>query len=108
LIRLYVVQNIVKGITGVIAPSSSVSVGSMASNTSMASMATMAVANVTPSLPSSNTPNVNVYNYSNADAYVERKGNDIDVIIGKITNDIARGTGSIPGALESRYGLTKR
>jgi len=52
---------------------------------------------------------VNVVNNTSSDVEVQQdEDGTIDIIINKIATDIARGTGTLPGAFESRYGLTKR
>lgn len=51
--------------------------------------------------------NINVMNYGNDGVQVERNGDNIDIIISKISSDIQRGTGGIGKALEGRYGLRK-
>lgn len=51
---------------------------------------------------------INVINNSTSDVDVKQQGNEIDIIISKITNDIQRGSGNLPKAFEARYGLTKK
>jgi len=52
--------------------------------------------------------NVNVINNAGVDVGVnEDSEGQIEIIISKITNDIRRGTGTLGGALESRYNLSK-
>lgn len=50
---------------------------------------------------------VNVNNYGNDEVDVQQTENGIDIVISKITDDIARGKGGLGTAFESRYGLRK-
>ena len=51
--------------------------------------------------------NVVVNNYSSNEVEVQQNGNDIEITIAKIADDIQRG-GMIGNSIESRYGLQKR
>jgi len=51
---------------------------------------------------------VNVINNNNSAVDVQKRDDGIiDIVISAITEDIVRGTGSVGGALEHRYGLSK-
>ena len=51
---------------------------------------------------------VNVNNYGNDKVDVRQRGNEIDIIVAKISSDVSRGVGALGGAFESRYGLSKK
>ena len=68
-------------------------------------------ANVTPhgAAPMGGGTNVsvNVINNAGVDVGVEQDGDNIEIVISAITNQLARGTGNIGKTLEARYGLKK-
>jgi methyl-accepting chemotaxis protein len=51
---------------------------------------------------------VEINNYTNDNVEVSQDGDTLQITIAAIANDVYRGTGPIPQALESRYGLLKR
>jgi len=50
--------------------------------------------------------NVNVQNYGNDNVAVQQSGSDIEIIIGRIANDVLRGGSNINRAFEGRYGVS--
>jgi len=50
---------------------------------------------------------VNVTNNTSSEVEVQQTDNSLEIVISKISQDIQRGTGSIPRSLESRYGIKK-
>jgi len=50
---------------------------------------------------------VNVYNYGNDEVSVSQSGNDIDIIINALSDQVVRGVGEFPASIEQRYGLSK-
>ena len=73
------------------------------------------VPNYTPSYtPSTNyaqaaePARVTVNNYSSNEVDVRQSGNEIEIIIQRLATDITRGSGPVPSAFETRYGLSKR
>lgn len=50
---------------------------------------------------------VNVKNYAGADVQVQQSGNDIDIIVQRVSQDIARGGTAISRTLERTYGVSR-
>lgn len=120
LIRLLVVKQAVGGIMGSLGVSTASVDGAFASGGTVMSTGNYLVgekgpeivslpagANVTANKDIGTSVNVNVQNYGNDQVDVRQNGNDVDIIIKKISNDITRGTGTVGPALEARYGLAK-